>query len=137
MNVVDSCGWIEYLGDGPNAADYAACLSDPAGPERLLLPSICLQEVFKLALREQGPERADIVAAYMTSHAKVIPHDAGLALEAAFISQRHGLALADSVVYATARAHQAILWTQDAAFKGLPGVRFVAKRKPAHPGPKL
>lgn len=136
MNLVDSCGWIEYLGDGPNAADYAKVLSDPAGPQRLLLPSICLQEVFKLALREQGPERADTVAAFMNSQAKLVPHDGTLALEAAFISHQHGLALADSIVYATARAYRATLWTQDAAFKGLPGVHFVAKKRAGETRPK-
>jgi predicted nucleic acid-binding protein len=41
----------------------------------------------------------------------------------------HRLALADSVIYAIARRFDALLWTQDADFEGLPGVRFVAKHR--------
>jgi predicted nucleic acid-binding protein len=37
------------------------------------------------------------------------------------------LPLADSVVFATARHHGALVWTQDADFEGLPHVRFIAK----------
>jgi predicted nucleic acid-binding protein len=38
------------------------------------------------------------------------------------------LPLADSVMLATAQAHAAGLWTQDADFAGLPGVRYLPKR---------
>jgi len=130
VNLVDSCGWLEFLSDGPNASDYEKVLTDAAGPKKLLLPSICLQEVFKLTLREQGPARADSVAAFMQSQAQVIPHNASLALEAAHFGHQHKLALADSIVYATARVHGAVLWTQDSAFEGLPGVHFVKKKRP-------
>jgi len=37
------------------------------------------------------------------------------------------LPLADSIIYATARLHNAVLWTQDADFKGLAGVKYFAK----------
>lgn len=129
MNLVDSCGWLEFLTGGANASDYAKLLSDSAGPKKLLLPSICLQEVFKLTLQHHGPARADSVAAFMRAQALVVPHDASLALEAGLVSREHKLALADSIVYATGRLHWATIWTQDAAFKGLPGVHFVAKKK--------
>jgi len=59
----------------------------------------------------------------------LIPHDGGVALEAAAMGRRHHLALADSIVYATAQMHGAKLWTQDAAFKDLDGVHFVAKKR--------
>jgi toxin FitB len=103
VNLVDSCGWLEFLGNGPNASDYEKVLTDPSGPENLILPSICLQEVFKIALP----------------------------LEAAHLGQEHGLALADGIVFATAKLNGATLWTQDAAFKGLPKVHFVVKKKSA------
>ena len=54
---------------------------------------------------------------------RVIDLDLGLALAAA----RHNLPLADSLIYATALAHDAELWTQDGHFDGLPGVRYFAK----------
>jgi predicted nucleic acid-binding protein len=31
------------------------------------------------------------------------------------------------VILATARAHNAVLWTQDADFEGIEGVRFIKK----------
>ena len=36
--------------------------------------------------------------------------------------------MADSVILATARAADAVLWTQDADFATVPGVRYVAKK---------
>ncbi len=30
MNVVDSCGWLEYFADGPNAESFAGAIE--AGP---------------------------------------------------------------------------------------------------------
>ena len=50
-------------------------------------------------------------------------HDLALALDAAVL----GLPMADSLTYATARRHGAVLWTQDAHYDGLPGVRYFAK----------
>jgi predicted nucleic acid-binding protein len=48
-----------------------------------------------------------------------------LAVEAGRAGLAHALPLADSIIYATARRHAAELWTHDAHFRGLPGVRFV------------
>jgi predicted nucleic acid-binding protein len=59
---------------------------------------------------------------------RVVDLDASLALEAAVAGATHRLPLADSVVFATARRANADLWTQDADFEGLPGVRYVPKR---------
>lgn len=39
-----------------------------------------------------------------------------------------GLALADSIILATARAEDAVLWTQEAHFEGLEKVEFRRKR---------
>jgi len=54
---------------------------------------------------------------------RVVEIDIDLALAAT----RTGLLLADSLIYATARAQAAELWTQDAHFKDLPGVRYFGK----------
>jgi predicted nucleic acid-binding protein len=53
--------------------------------------------------------------------ATIVPIDETLALEAADISLAFGLAMADSLVYATARRHEAKLVTGDVDFDGLPG----------------
>ncbi len=54
--------------------------------------------------------------------------DVSLALRAARISVDSGLPMADSVILATARAHNATLWTQDSGFVDMEGVRYVEKR---------
>jgi predicted nucleic acid-binding protein len=74
----------------------------------------------------RGEDAALQVVAAM-HHGQVIALDAGLALNAAMAGRRHKLPLADSIVYATAVREKATLWTQDADFDGLPGVRYFAK----------
>jgi predicted nucleic acid-binding protein len=59
----------------------------------------------------------------------VVDFDARLAVTAARLSLDTRLPMADTVVLATARLHDAALWTQDADFKGLRGVRY-RPRKP-------
>ena len=59
----------------------------------------------------------------------VVDLDARLALSAARVSLDMRLPMADSVVLATAKLHEATLWTQDADFEGLPGVRYRARKR--------
>ena len=65
---------------------------------------------------------------------RVVDLDSALALIAAKIGTDTKLALADSVVLATARQAEAVLWTQDADFQGLPDVKFRAKKSAARSG---
>ena len=39
----------------------------------------------------------------------------------------NALPLADSLIYATAQAHDATLWTQNQHFENLPGVKYFPK----------
>lgn len=59
---------------------------------------------------------------------RIVPVSDEIALLGAQVSLEYGLALADSLIYASARAHNAVLWTQDAHFAGREGVRYVEKR---------
>ncbi len=54
--------------------------------------------------------------------------DERVALYAGEIGVEYGLPTADSVILATARIHEATLWTQDSDFQGVEGVRFKKKR---------
>jgi predicted nucleic acid-binding protein len=54
---------------------------------------------------------------------KVIELDATLALESAGLP----FPMADSIIYATALRHEALLWTQNAHFEGVNGVRYFKK----------
>lgn len=126
MNVVDSSGWIEYLSGGSNAAFFGGPIE---GGEPLVVPSLSLFEVYRHMLRHIGREEALNVVAAMR-RGIVVELDDRVALEAAELSVETGLALADSIILATARAHGAQLWTQDADFEGIEGVRFRRKKKP-------
>ena len=123
MNVVDSSGWIEYLSGGANADFFRGLIEDT---ESLLVPTLCLFEVYRHLLRHLGREEALRVIAAMRRGA-IIELDDQLALEAAEVSVAGKLPLADSIILATARARGATLWTQDADFEGLDGVSFRAK----------
>jgi predicted nucleic acid-binding protein len=123
MNLVDSCGWLEYFADGPHADFYAPALEDPGS---LLVPTICLLEVFKRILQQRGEDEALQAAAAM-HQGLVAPLDAPIALLAARISHDLKLPLADSVIMATAQSYSATIWTQDSHFKGLQGIRYTEK----------
>ncbi|MBM3147288.1 MAG: PIN domain-containing protein, partial [Actinobacteria bacterium] len=60
---------------------------------------------------------------------RTVELSAGLAIDAAKLSLETDLALADSIILATARAEDAVLWTQDAHFNGLARVEYREKRK--------
>ena len=123
MNVVDSSGWLEYFADGPNADFFATGIETV--PE-LVVPSISIYEVFNRVLQQRGEGDA-LQAVAVMQQGLVVDLDAFLALQAARISTDSGLPLADSVILATARAHDATLWTQDSDFAGMEGVRYVEK----------
>ena len=76
-------------------------------------------KVYKVIRRDLSEERA-VEAVSALRRATIAPVDESLALEAADVSLAHGLAMADSLVYATARQHRAKLVTADADFEGLP-----------------
>lgn len=123
MNVVDSSAWLEYFADGPNAKHFAKVIEDP---DQLLVPSITLLEVFK-RISQQRDDAAALQYIAVMRQSTVVDLDAPLAMHAATLGLRLKLPLADSIVYATAQRGDALVWTQDADFDGLPGVRFWRK----------
>jgi toxin FitB len=124
MNLVDSCGWLEYLADGPNANFFASVIENS---EELLVPTLCILEVFKRVLQQRG-EDAALQAAALMQQGQVIDLDSGTAVTAAKIGHEIKLALADAVVVASARIHHAVIWTQDSDLKNIEGVKYVKKR---------
>jgi predicted nucleic acid-binding protein len=116
--VVDSSGWIEYLGGGPKANEFAPYLERQ---DCLLVPTIVLYEVFKKLSRERGKTIADRFVS-QAFRCVLVALDENIALVAARLSLDHRLSMADAIIYATAQTHQAQLITGDAAFQGLPGV---------------
>lgn len=120
MNVVDSSAWLEYFANGPNAEFFVQAIEKT---EELLVPSLTLYEVFK-RVHQQRDEGAALQAIALMQQGAVVDIDSPIALAAARLSMEHRLPMADSVILATARSYTAVLWTQDADFKGMPGVEY-------------
>jgi predicted nucleic acid-binding protein len=106
---------VEYLTNRPLARRFAPYLE---GREPLLVSAIEVYEVYKVIRRDLSEERA-VAAVSALRRATIAPVDESLALAAADISLAHGLAMADSVIYATARRYAARLVTADVDFEGL------------------
>jgi predicted nucleic acid-binding protein len=123
MNVVDSSGWLEYFADGPNATAFAKPIEATA---KLVVPTLSLFEVFNRVMAQRG-EDAALEAAAVMRQGRLVPLDDTLALEAGRLSIEHRLPMADSIILATARAHKATLWTRDAKFENVEGVRYLPK----------
>jgi toxin FitB len=124
MNVVDSSAWLEYFANGANASFFAPAIEHT---EELLVPSLVLYEVYKRVLQQRDEGQA-LQAVAVMQQGTVIDLDAHVALAAARISLERKLPTADSIILATAKAHEATVWTQDADFKGLPGVQFRGRK---------
>src|SRR5436190_21949321 len=110
MNLVDSSAWLEYFADTPNARFFAQAIENV---DDLIVPTICLLEVFKRVLQLRG-EQAALQAIVQMRLGAVVDLDSSLALAAAKIGHEMKLALADSIILATARSRNATIWTQDA-----------------------
>jgi predicted nucleic acid-binding protein len=119
--VLDSSCWLEYFAETPYAARFEGVI---ASPQALIVPVITIYEVVKKTARERGQELASIALTLM-QQGQVVDMDLHLALAATTCN----LPLADSLIYATAQAHGATLWTQDQHFDGLPGVKYFPKNQ--------
>lgn len=124
MNVVDSSGWLEFFAEGPNASSFAHPIQDVS---RLLVPVVTLTEVFKRILQQRDKPSALEAVGHMMQ-GEVVPFTSELALEAGRLGHSLKIPLADSLILATVHQYNAILWTQDADFKTIPGVRYIPKR---------
>lgn len=87
MNIVDSSGWLEYFAEGGNAEFFAPAIEDT---KNLLVPVICLYEVFKRILQQSGINAAQINIGDMKL-GKIIELDESLALSAARLSVENKL----------------------------------------------
>ena len=123
MNVVDSCGWLEYFADGSNAGYFAPILE---ATESLVVPSLSVFEVCKRVALQRGEPAARQAADFM-ARGEIVGLNADTALAAALYSAKHQLLMADSIILLTAHEHQATLWTQDIDLKGHKGVKYKAK----------
>ena len=123
MNLVDSSAWIEFFFGGNNASFFSKAIVDT---QSLIVPVICLYEVFKKVNQVADEGRALEVIAQM-KQGRVVPISEEIALKASLVSIREKLSMSDSLIYATGILEQAVIWTQDEVFQGLENVKFKAK----------
>jgi len=123
MNVVDSSGWIEFFRAGANGPVFKPVIEDR---NHLLVPTISLFEVHRVLSRSLDTDLVTRCLDVMRL-GRVLDLTDARAVAAAQIATRHKLAMTDAAMYAMAREFGATFWTQDAAYQGLPDVRFFAK----------
>jgi len=120
VNLVDSSAWLEYFADGPNAGFFESPITRKS---ELIVPTVVIFEVCKRILQQRGEEEA-LRAVSALHGGTIIALSAELAVLATGISYELKLPMADSLILATAQAHNAVIWTQDADFRDLPNVKF-------------
>jgi predicted nucleic acid-binding protein len=122
MNVIDSSGWLAYFAGGRNANIFAPVVK---ATDNLVVPTVCIYEVFKRMLTQQGEEDA-LQAIGIMSLGTIADMTCEIAINAANLSFELKIAMADSIILATTRAYHATLWTQDREFEGMERVQYVA-----------
>ena len=125
MILIDSYGWIEYFAEGPLADRYAPFIEE-VSTENAVTPTIVIYEVYRKIKGLKGEEKA-LEAYAQISRTKIIELTSHLSLEAADISLKLGLGMADSIIVATAKAYNAQIITSDKHLKGIENVRFIGE----------
>ncbi len=124
MNVVDSCGWLEYFANGPNADFFAPIIENE---KKLIVPHVVVFEVTQRLVHQRG-EQAARQAMEFLGKGRLVALDAAGLCNAAVAAHQHKLAMADAMIWQTAINHGAQVYTQDADFMDLPQVVYRAKK---------
>jgi predicted nucleic acid-binding protein len=119
--VLDSSVWLEYLTEDTKADIVAPYLE---GEITVLVPVLVVYEVRRVLLTRRSKTLGDIFISESFKRV-IVPLEEMLAMKAADLSVLHKLAMADSIIYATALSHHAPLITTDPHFAGLFGVTIV------------
>ena len=123
MNIVDSSCWLEYFAGTKVGESVSNVIEDT---KTLYVPVITLYEVFKKMIIETSEDSAILAVAHM-KQGKIIALDSDLSIYSAIIGKDYKLAMADSIIYATAKKYNCVLWTQDKHFKSLEMVNYFEK----------
>ena len=123
MNLIDSSAWLEYFTDGNNAEFFAPVIENI---DEVIISVINLYEVYKKVLLEKDENEA-IQAIALMQQAKIIDVTNSISILAAKLSIKFKMPMTDSIIYATARMYDAVVWTQDSHFKDLESVKYFKK----------
>ncbi|MFH0836523.1 MAG: type II toxin-antitoxin system VapC family toxin [Candidatus Aenigmatarchaeota archaeon] len=122
--LIDSHGWIEYFSEGPLISKYAKHIEN-ANVSTYITPSIVLYEVYKRIKTIKGENIALIAISHIIEHTQIFSIDKKISLNAAEISIRTKLPMADSMIKAVAEETNAVIITGDSHFKNMDNVILV------------
>ena len=119
---IDSSIWLEYFLH--TAELVGKMMESPDG--RLLTSIICFHEVRRKLLKMNANEAyIKEVIRFMRENSTIVPVDEDIAVKSAELSVKHRLATADSIIYQSALASNALLMTADNDFRGLSNAQVV------------
>jgi len=122
--LIDSSGWIEFFAKGKNSEKWHKKILG-AKKNIYITPSIILYEVYKKIKRELSEEKADEAIAHIINSTTIIQLDEKIAIHAAETSIKTGLAMADSIIKATADLNNAKISTGDNHFKNFDNAEII------------
>jgi predicted nucleic acid-binding protein len=108
---------------GPRAKRYSSYV-ESAKKENTVTPTIVIFEVYRKLKRERGEQKA-LEAYVQMSETNIVPLDDRISLLAADASITRGLSMADAIIFATAKEHNAKIITSDSHFEGVPNVELI------------
>jgi toxin FitB len=120
--LIDSWSWVEYWKGGRHADQATKYIE---GSETAIASTINLAEVYHWVLRDYDEKKAREKADTLRKRCYIIPVDEQIAVDSARFKNSLKLALADSIILATARTRNAKVLTGDPDFKGLPDTLFI------------
>ncbi len=115
MILLDSSGWLEIFLDGPLARQ---CTKHLERSKQWIVSAINIFEVYRKLAKSSEGEALQAIA--VMRHGQLIPVDETISLTAADLALQYDLAMADSLILATAYTHKATLVTRDNDFAKLP-----------------
>lgn len=125
LQCIDTSAWIEITHAGPNAQKFSKLLEKP---DSIITSTISIYEIARYTTRVAGEEPCADFIRFIQQYS-ISPVTTEIAELAAALAPKHKLAMADSLIYATALIQNATLWTQDVDFDGLPNVKYFPKVK--------
>ncbi len=124
--IIDSCGWIEYLSDGPLADSFSRYI-EQATPKEYFTPSIVIYEVYKRLRTIYSEEEAMKAIAHIKYLTTIIDMTESIALKAADLSFERKIPMADSIILASSLMTDSTIVTCDSDFKDMDGIILFAK----------
>lgn len=123
MIILDSSAWLEYFAGTKNGDIFAEYAEDF---ENLMVPTICIYEVYKRILIQREENSANMAVEFM-QNGNVVDINSEISITSALLSYKLKLPMADSLIYATGQIYKSKIITQDSDFIGLDNVDYYEK----------